>query len=979
MEAGERVIAGWAQPLREAVRTRPGAWAGTIQWIVLAACVPTALATEVSLEIERIDASGEVRWAALRAGAVIGEGSLGANLFEFHDSADNGNSNVEAYVELPLASDKEIEFWLCISADELAGFAPGVGDRFQQLQVRRGDSGWRILVAANNWQTFTLTAPDHLLTVHYHRIDGEYAGASLWTWDERHQRQPERNEVYPVGRDTFGLVFQLDTGLYGVDSNGAESPIGLLPRRNADWSLKDGGDRFWRQGMPREIFLVQDDHRIHTEKPDVSPKVRRVTLDADRHLTVRFSHRLPVADWTADKFKISDSAGQNLPVTAVYPFKHRGDDCAIYSVEAATPFDFPNQAYALDVAGYGTFNVEVGHLVKDASRFYAPDAVLGASWTPQHTTFRVFAPGAIAAWTVVAEAASGDAGVQRHEMRALDKGIWEAQVAGDCAGKFYAFALGGIGFDPEIEITDPYAVCTQARNARALIVDLRATDPPGFREHSFTPPTSPVDAVIYEMHVRDFTIAPDSGATHKGKYLGFVERGTTLPDDPTIKTGIDHLVELGVTHVQLMPVQDFDNHEHDGDSYNWGYMPVHFNSPDGWFAQNPAGSGKITELKRLIQALHERGIGVILDVVYNHTADWAPFEKLVPGYYFRLTDAGNFSNGSGCGNEFASENPMARKFLLDSVKYWVNEYKIDGYRFDLMGLIDLESMKQVKAQLSAMHPGVLVYGEPWTAGHTPLKPITDKNQTRGTGIGAFNDHFRDAIKGDRDGGASGFVQAGDRGGNVVKGLMGAIHDWAQDPTDALAYFEAHDNLTTWDKLLQSAPHASDELRRRMMRFAALTLFTAQGSIFMHGGQELCRSKQGNSNSYNATDEINRVDWFLKKRNADVVAYYQGLIALRKAHPVFRLRTRADVEHRAHFETPPDPRGIVYRLNGRDLPGESAADVLVLLNGAGDPVAFPLPEGTWSVYADAFRAGPQPIAELSGQASLPAHSGVVLMR
>lgn len=941
-------------------------------WLVLGVCLSSAGAEVIRFELaptERL-AGGEVVWGVLRGGVELCSGAA-----RVADASQPAPIAADCAAELP--GDAEIDVWLALNRDELAGYVPSVDEFYVHQTVRRAEAGWRVQVPAEAWQPWRLTAPDHLLTVHYHRPDAEYDGAALWTWDEHHGRQPERNEVLPAGRDEFGLVFQIDTGLYGPEGDERRDGIGLLPRRNADWSLKDGGDRMWQPDLGPAVYLVQDDNRLYVEKPDVSPKVRRVTLDAERHLTVRFSHRLPVADWTPDKFKVATSGGESLPVRAVYPFRHRGDSCSLYSLEVDRPFEYPQKAYALDVDGYGTFNVEVGHIVLDATRFYAPEAKLGATYTPEHTTFRVFAPGAIAVWTVIADAVSGDAGRQRHEMNAADKGVWEIQLPGDLAGKYYAYAVGGMGFDPDVEITDPYAVCTQARNARSLIVNLRATDPPGFREQTYALPPSPADAMIYELHVRDFTMAPDSGVQHKGRYLGLAESGTTLPTDPAVKTGLDHLVELGVTHVQLLPVQDFDNNEQPDDGYNWGYMPVHFNAPDGWYAESPLGAGKITELKTAIQALHAHGIGVIMDVVYNHTAGWASFEKLVPGYYHRMTDAGNFSNGSGCGNEFASEHPMARKFILDSVKYWVEEYRVDGFRFDLMGLIDLETMKQIKAELSVIHPGVLVYGEPWAAGATPLRPLSDKEHIRGTGLSAFNDHFRDAIKGDRDGGAGGFIQVGSRSGDVVRGLMGAIHDWAQDPTDALAYCEAHDNLTTWDKLLQTVPYGSDEVRRRMMCFAATTLFTAQGMVFIHSGQELCRSKQGNSNSYNAPDEINRIDWFLKQRNSDVVAYYAGMIALRKAHPAFRLRTRAEVEQRVHFETPPDARCVVYRINGRDVPGESAAELLVLLNGASDPMGFTLPAGEWSVRADAFRAGAAELIKAKGSVQLPAHSGMVL--
>lgn len=930
-----------------------------------------ARATDIQIRVAPYVACDEAKgvWGVLHDGIEIGTG-------EFAITPFTDMPPVTLHVDQTLTADDTLELWFTINCDDTVGYVPSVDDLYQHKFVKRIDEeiGWWFQIAADDWQRFTLTSPENLLTVHYHRLDADYANAGLWTWDEHEKRQPELNELLPVGRDAFGLVFQLDIGRYGTVGD----RIGLLPRRNRDWQYKDGGDRWWSPSLGPTVYIVQDDNRLYSEKPDVTPKVRRVTLDADHNLTVRFSHRLPVADWTPDKFKVSTSTGEELHVRAVYPFKHRGDQCAMYSIEVAERFEYPEKAYALDVADFGTQNVEVGHIVKDPQRFYDADAVMGATYTAEKTTFRVFAPGALTAQVVIADELTGGH-VERCDMNAGDKGIWSADVPGNLAGKYYAYALGGIGFDPEVEIADPYAFCMQGKMPRSLIVDLRATDPDGFRAQQYTLPQSPVDAIVYEMHVRDFTISANSGIERKGKYAGLAEGGTTLPDDSAIKTGIDHLVELGVTHVQIMPVQDFDNDERADDSYNWGYMPVQFNSPDGWYALETQGPGRIRELKAAIQAFHERGIGVILDVVYNHTAGWSPFEKLVPGYYHRLTDAGNFSNGSGCGNEFASENPMARKFILDSVRYWVEEYRVDGFRFDLMGLIDIETMKQMYAELKRIHPGILIYGEPWTGGHTPLKPVTDKSVTRGTGICAFNDHFRDAVKGGRDGGGGGFIQSGADTGKVVEGLMGAVHDWAQDPTDTISYFECHDNLTSWDKLLQSVPEGSDELRRRMMRLGTLTLLTAQGMTFLHSGQEMCRSKQGSSNSYNLPDDVNQIDWSLKKKYADVVAYVRGLIALRKAHPAFRLRTRGDVEHRVHFDAPPNPYSIVYRIDAGGVEGESAQSILVLLNASADPLKFNLPEGAWSVHADAFRADVTPMAQTSGSVTVPAHSGTLLIR
>ena len=711
----------------------------------------------------------------------------------------------------------------------------------------------------------------------------------------------------------------------------------------------------------------------------MEPRVRRVTLDADRHLTVRFSHRLPVADWTPEKFKVHTSSGKALPARAVYPFRHRGDRCALYSIELDVPFDWPRTAYALEVEGFGTHNAQMGFLAKDINRFYDAEAILGALYSPQHTTFRVFVPGAIRVRVVIADEPGGNVGLHEHEMIVDDHGIWSVIVPGDLHGKFYAYKFSGFDFDPDAEITDIYAVCTQARNARAMLVDLRRTDPPGFREHQPPALDSIVDAIIYEMHVRDFTIAADSGVVHKGKYAGLNEPGTHLVDDPTVATGLDHLSELGVTHVQIMPVHDFDNDETPDDPYNWGYMPVHFNSPDGWYASTASGCEKIRELKTAIRTLHDRGVGVILDVVYNHTAPPATFEKTVPNYYYRLTDAGNFSNGSGCGNEIDSQSPMARKFIIDSVLYWANEYLVDGFRFDLMGLIDIETLAELRRRLDEIRPGILLYGEPWTGGHTPLKPVTSKHIIRGSGIAAFNDTFRDVIKGDPDGNEPGFLQLGYHRGGVEQGLRGSVDDWAQDPTDSINYFAAHDNLTAADKLAKSAPDVPEEIRKLMLRFGALILFTAQGCPFIHSGQEMCRTKQGCHNSYNQPDDINRIDWSWKKMHADNVQYFAGLIALRKAHPVFRLRTTDQVHRRLAFQHAPNPCAVVCHIDASEMDEDSAERIILLLNGAVYDAEFELPEGDWPVYADTDRAGLEPLRTISGPVTLHPHTGLLLIR
>jgi pullulanase len=459
--------------------------------------------------------------------------------------------------------------------------------------------------------------------------------------------------------------------------------------------------------------------------------------------------------------------------------------------------------------------------------------------------------------------------------------------------------------------------------------------------------------IVYEMHVRDFTIAANSGAEHKGQYLGFAEPGTHLPDDPAIKTALDNLSELGVTHVQLMPVQDFDNDE-TSTNYNWGYVTTDYNSPEGWYATDILNDSRIREFKQLVAALHQRGIGVIMDVVYNHTANNAPFNSLVPRYYYRFLPDGSYSNGSGCGNDFRSEAPMGRKYIIDTLKYWVQEYGIDGFRFDLMALIDLDTMKEVERELRAIKPNIVLYGEPWGGGgkQAPVKP-TNKQTIRGTGIGAFNDNIRNALIGSPfDKNHGGFIQDGSDIDNVQRGIEGESNDWAPTPAQVINYLSCHDNYVVWDKLKFSKPGASPQELKDMMKLGYLLLFTSQGVPFLHGGEEFARTKHGNDNSYNAPDSINEVDWSLKKTNYDLFTYTRDLIALRKAHPIFRLRTKHQIDAWLKFHSQTDPGALMYTLDPDALDGETWKHVCVIADAA-DFLSydFALPAGPWHVALD----------------------------
>ncbi len=613
---------------------------------------------------------------------------------------------------------------------------------------------------------------------------------------------------------------------------------------------------------------------------------------------------------------------------------------------------------------------------------------LGAIYTPEKTIFRVWAP---TAHRVTLKLYDGPTG-GRPRMVAMTKhrdGRWSTTLLGDWKGIYYTYTAAGRDprFDPTRELIDPYARAVTAHNGRAIVV------------HDETPvadrPTFPIsEAIIYELHIRDFTIDPDSGIQRRGKYLGLTETGSHLTGRVDITTGLDHLVEMGVNVVQLMPISEFHNDE-PNDRYGWGYDTVHHNSPDGWYATERFDARRVGEVKRMIDALHRRGFRVTLDVVFNHTFEAITkhriysFEGLVPGYYYRLKQDGGYWNGSGTGNEFRTEAPMARRYIVDSLKYWVTEYKVDGFRFDLLGLIDLETVKEIVRELRAIEPNLLIYGEPWAGGATPIH-ITGKGAQRSQGWAVFNDHYRDALKGNVfDARATGFIQSGFNLEEVKKGICGSIDDFANSPLETVNYVECHDNHTLWDRLLISTAEnaaVTDADRRAMDKLAAAIILTSQGIPFIQSGQEFLRTKGGDHNSYDKPDAVNMIRWREKARHHDVVEYYRGLIELRRAHPIFRLETADEVRRAVkflddHLELATPPGCIGYLIE--DVTGQDEwARALVLLNPQAKATEFAIPPGEWKIFGDGRRAGNselrQSAAKLSGErVTAAARSALIL--
>ena len=600
-----------------------------------------------------------------------------------------------------------------------------------------------------------------------------------------------------------------------------------------------------------------------------------------------------------------------------------------------------------------------------------PGDDLGVTYLKEKTIIKIWAPTANSIELRIYRQAQGGSAIRIDQFEKAENGTWLIKIQGDLNGYFYTIrvcdSLGWLNETPGI-----HARLVGINGHRGLIFDPEQTNPEGWEVDQRVKCEHATDAVIYELHVRDFSISPTSGMTNTGKYLAFAEEGTISPEG--LKTGIDHLKEMGITHVHLLPVSDFYSvdEQFPDKSYNWGYDPQNFNAPEGSYSTNPNNASRILELKKLVQSLHKAGIGVIFDVVYNHTYHTrrSYFNQTVPGYYYRQRSNGTFSNASGCGNEFASERGMARKFILDSLVYWANEFHADGFRFDLMGIYDLETMNQIRAQMDLISPSILLYGEGWTADRSPLSETwraVKTNVSRLYRIGVFNDDLRNAIKGNSfDAGSKGFVSGKTLiEENIKFGIVGACFHpqivygyvesskspWASEPWQCINYASCHDNYTLYDKLKLSCPDAPEKELNRMSMLAGALVLTSQGVPFLHAGVEMSRSKQGDFNSYRSPDSVNQIDWSQKSRYKEVFKYYQQLIRLRKEHPAFRMINAEQIRKHLKFSSDYQTGVISYQLVDH-ANGDIWKTILLVFNGNRNSVKFTIPQTQkWRVVAN----------------------------
>ena len=594
---------------------------------------------------------------------------------------------------------------------------------------------------------------------------------------------------------------------------------------------------------------------------------------------------------------------------------------------------------------------------------------LGLTYSSLASKFKIWSPVAEKAQLIIYENGTGGEPLQTIDMRRNEAGTWTAALGGNQKGKFYVFRVM-INNEWLDEVPDPYAKIVGANGKRAMVGDLKETNPAGWQTDKTIALKNATDAIIYELHVRDASIALTSGIQHKGKFLGLTEKGTKNSDGLT--TGLDHLKELGVTHIHLLPFFDYNSVDETkpGEKYNWGYDPLNYNTPEGSYATDPYdGLTRIKELKQLIKTFHANGLNVVMDVVYNHTAltEKSSFNQLVPGYYYRQTSDGIFSNATACGNETASEKPMVRKFILESMIYWVKEYHVDGFRVDLMGVHDIETMNIISKELHKIKPGILIYGEAWTAGSSPLPDslrALKKTAYKLDNIAVFSDDIRDGIKGSVfDHADKGFASGKPGMEESIKfGVVAACKHpqidyskvnyskapYAAEPYNTISYCECHDNHTLWDKLSISAKDATEDDKKKMQKLALAIVLTSQGISFLHAGTEFLRSKKGMENSFESPDSINAIDWNLKTKNNDVSDYVKALIKMRKAHPAFRMTTTKQISSGIRFVNNLPEHMVAYAVNGAAVK-DAWKKIFIVYNGSANTQSINLPHGKWNLF------------------------------
>ncbi|KYH35117.1 pullulanase precursor [Clostridium tepidiprofundi DSM 19306] len=815
------------------------------------------------------------------------------------------------------------------------------------------------------------------LVIHYFRYDGDYKDWNFWIWQEG----KDGKEYDFTGQDNFGKIAE-------IQFDKKIKRVGIISRLG-EWEDKDiDKDRFidLKDGVT-EVWMVQDTEKIaySRDEADNKPKIKAALLESRKKIHVILSNELKVTGKNNEDFIVKVDE-KDIPIEKVYAKNGNKVSSNSFYIILKEDVDFTRKIEVYN-KNFNKRRVDMGKILETSEFTYTGDD-LGANYTKQYTLFKVWSPVAQNMKLVIYNDYNDKVG-KVYDMKKGEKGVWEYKLAGDNKNKYYNYRVTINGV--EKETPDPYAKGATVNGQKGMIVDFSSLNPDGWDSQRIPEPIKTTEAVAYEMHVRDFSISKDSGMKNKGKYLAFTEKGTKISD--RVVTGLDHIKELGITHLHLMPVYDFASVDETKEGYNWGYDPYLYNVPEGSYSTNPYdGRVRIKEFKQMVQSLHENDIRVVMDVVFNHTFSTgdSPFDILVPKYYYRTNSNGEYTNGSGCGNETASEKPMMRKFIVDSVKFWATEYKIDGFRFDLMALHDIDTMKEVKRELMKINPNILIYGEPWTGGTSSLSPTKQfrKGSQKGLDIAVFNDDFRNAIKGDNDGAGLGFVNGGFGFEKAIKkGIAGSIkysnslQGFTQEPGETINYVSSHDNLCLFDKFEKSNPKSTPEEREKMNRLALSIVLTSEGIPFIQGGTEILRTKQGVHNSYNSGDNINEIEWNRKEKYYKTYEYIKGLIELRKSQKVMTLDSAEEIRKSLKFID--SPKNTVAYLLKSSHKGDFK-NIFIIHNANKSEVSVKLPsDGEWKVIANEYQANKDGVTkgvkEFSGEVKVAPLSTYILFK
>lgn len=827
------------------------------------------------------------------------------------------------------------------------------------------------VIATSFMDVVTVKAAQELvLKLHYHREDGNYTGWDAWLWEE--------------GGDGAAYAFEEEDGemVATKEITPGITSVGFIIR-TADWAKDIDADQFIdiSEMVSGTVHIyvesgVEGYTKEYGEDAVTGTKLSKARYD-DKTQTINVRMTGKVDGDLKSTFSVTGSEGE-IPIKDV-----TSNQQFEYAVSMEEPLDLTKN-YQILFEG-NEYNVVMPNIYSSEefeNEYTYKGTDLGATWSSEKTTFRVWAPTADSVKVNLYKSGTEETDdlIEQLDMQSDVNGTWVAEKDGDLNGVYYTYTVLING--EESEACDPYARTTGVNGKRAMVIDLDSTDPEGW-DNDTNPHAGEnyTDAVIYELHVRDLSSDESSGIKNTGKFLGLIETGTKT--ESGISTGLDHIKDLGITHLHLMPSYDYgsvDETKLDSPQFNWGYDPVNYNVPEGSYSTDPYnGEVRVKEMKQMVQGLHENGISVVMDVVYNHVYNASEFcfNKIVPGYFSRIDEEGKYSNGSGCGNDTASEREMVRKYIVESVKYWSDEYHIDGFRFDLVGLIDTQTINEIVEEVHKDNHDVIFYGEGWTLDTSLTKDgytmATQTNSAQTPDFAYFNDTLRDGLKGSVfENSEVGYVSGADGLENTITQCFMGAADWCSSPSQTINYASCHDNLTLMDRIARSTLNAKNDERIRMNNLSAAIYMTAQGIPFMQAGEEMLRTKlkasgEYDENSYSSPDSVNSLKWdtLNEQEYQKTYNYYKGLIEFRKAHPALRMTNAEDVAANITAVEGLDKNVTAFEIKG-GANGDSADGIFIIFNPNNENTTVTLPDGVWNVCINGEKAGTNVLENITNQ-------------